>query len=202
MNPTGRKMPAIAKRRATYVDIEALPPNMVGEILDGEFVITPVMPSTRVAVAANSLAGEPGGPFQKRAAPNARWIFLPKPELHFGQTVVVPDLAGWRRERMPTLPEKVGSTIAPDWICEVLSPSTASYDRTAKLRLYHQQKVGHLWYLDPAYRTLEAFGWSEPHWLTLGTFADFEAVSAPPFEGLSIDLGVLWPFDRPEGCPA
>ncbi len=194
-------MPVTQKRRANYADIEALPPNMVGEIIDGELSVHP-RPLPRHAIAANSLGDELTGPFQKGRGGPGGWIFMVEQELHFGQTVVVPDLAGWRRERMPTLPDKVGITIAPDWICEVLSPSTASYDRTAKLRLYHQQKVGHLWYLDPAYRTLEIFGWSEPHWLTLGTFADFEAVSALPFEAISIDLGVLWPFDRPEGCPA
>ena len=189
-------MPTPAKRRATYADIEALPPNMVGEILDGELVVHP-RPLFRHGTAAFSLGDELGGPFQKGRGGPGGWVFSVEPELHFGQTVVVPDLAGWRRERLPALPDKVGVTIAPDWLCEVISPSTASYDRTVKLRIYHQQKVGHLWYLDPAYRTLEVFGWAEPHWLALGTFADFETVSAPPFEAISIDLGVLWPFDSP-----
>ncbi len=193
-------MPIPAKRPATYADIVALPPNLVGEILDGELVTHP-RPLPRHAIAANAVGNEVTGPFQKGRGGPGGWIFMVEPELHLGGHVIVPDLAGWKRDRMTAMPEEVGITLAPDWVCEVLSPSTASYDRTVKFRIYHEQRIGHLWYVDPAYRTLEVFGWSAAHWVPLGNFGDFEDVSAPPFEAITIALGSLWPFDTPPESP-
>lgn len=189
-------MVEVARRRATYADLEAVPPHLVGEILDGELVTHP-RPLPRHGAAQASLIDELAGPFQKGRGGPGGWIFITEPELHLGEHVVVPDVAAWRRERMTALPETVGITLPPDWICEVLSPSTAPYDRTVKFRVYHEHRIGHLWYLDPAYRTLEVFGWSEPHWVPIANFADFEEVRAPPFDAITIPLGDLWPFDRP-----
>jgi hypothetical protein len=80
---------------------------------------------------------------------------LDEPELHFGEHVVVPDLAGWRRERMRAMPRQAFFTLAPDWVCEVLSPSTERADRGRKLRIYAEAGVAHVWFLKPADRTLE-----------------------------------------------
>lgn len=184
------------KRPATYADLEAVPRNLVAEIIDGELVTHP-RPLPRHSAATFALANEIGSPYQKGKGGPGGWLFMDEPELHLGSHVIVPDIAGWRRERLTPAPEGVGITVAPDWICEVLSPSTATHDRTVKFRIYHEQCVGHLWYVDPQYRTLEVFAWSEKHWTHIANFGDFEKVTAPPFDALTFDLGALWPFDTP-----
>ncbi|MDX2201389.1 MAG: Uma2 family endonuclease [Hyphomicrobiaceae bacterium] len=190
-----------AKPPATYADLEAVPPNLVAEIIDGTLVTHP-RPLPRHASATVALGSELYSPFQKGSGGPGGWIFMAEPELHLAEHVLVPDIAGWRRERLLKEPEGVGITIAPDWLCEVLSPSTASYDRTAKFRIYHEHRVGHLWYVDPQYRTLEVFAWSQPHWVPVANFGDFEQVTAPPFAELTFDLGALWPFDTPPAPPS
>lgn len=185
------------KRPATYADLEAAPPNLVAEILGGELVTHP-RPRPRHGIAANSLGYELTGPFQRGAGGGpGGWIFIPEPELHLGEHVVVPDLAAWRRERLPTMPEEVGIIVPPDWACEVLSPSTAIYDRTIKFEIYYDFGVGHLWYLDPEYKTLEVFGRGAEHWQTLKTFGGHDDVCAEPFDAISFSLGALWPYDPP-----
>ena len=182
---------------ATYADLEAVPPHLVAEILDGELVTRP-RPMPRHATAHTSLIEELGGPFQKRKGGGpGGWIFKTEPELHMGEQVCVPDIAGWRRERMSEEPRTVGITLPPDWICEVLSPGTARYDRTIKFAVYHQFGVRHLWYVDPDARTLEVYGRGTEHWSVLATFADFQDVAAPPFDAITFNLGHLWPFDEP-----
>jgi Uma2 family endonuclease len=185
------------KRPATYADLEAVPPNLVAEILGGELVTHP-RPRPRHGIASAALGVELGGPFQKGGGGGpGGWIFIAEPELHFGENVVVPDLAAWRRERLPVMPEEVGITVPPDWICEVLSPSTAIHDRTIKFEIYYDFGVGHLWYLDPEYKTLEVFGRSAEHWQTLKVFGGHDEVRAEPFDAISFSLGALWPYDPP-----
>jgi Uma2 family endonuclease len=185
------------KRPATYADLEAVPSNLVAEILGGELVTHP-RPRPRHGIASAALGVELGGPFQKGGGGGpGGWIFIVEPELHLGENIVVPDLAAWRRERLPTMPEEVGITIAPDWACEVLSPSTAIHDRTIKFDIYHDFGVGHLWYLDPEYKTLEVFGRGAEHWQTLKTFGGHDDVRAEPFDAISFSLGALWPYDPP-----
>jgi Uma2 family endonuclease len=185
------------KRPATYADLEAVPPNMVAEILGGELVTHP-RPRPRHGIASNALSAELTTPFQKGGGSGpGGWIFIDEPELHLGEHVVVPDLAAWRRERLPSMPEDVGITTPPDWVCEILSPSTAIYDRTIKFEIYYDFGVGHLWYLDPEYKTLEVFGRGAQHWQALKTFGGHEDVRAEPFDAISFSLGVLWPYDTP-----
>lgn len=178
-------------RNATYADIEALPPNVVGEILFGVLHTHP-RPSPRHAVAANVLGTEVTGPFQLGRGGPGGWVFAVEPELHLGPHVVVPDIAGWLRERMPKLPDTAYFEIAPDWICEVLSPSTARVDRTDKLAIYAASGVGHAWYVDPIARTLEVFALVGDKWLLAATFKDDDAVTAPPFEAHTFALDGLW----------
>jgi len=198
-------MSAIVKptpgRPATYADLEAVPPHLVAEIIDGELVTHP-RPLPRHTMATFALGGEIGSPFQKGQGGPGGWVFMNEPQLHLGANVLVPDLAGWRRERVAGALDNVGITVSPDWICEVLSPSTAKYDRTSKFRIYHEERVAHLWYIDPQYRTLEVFAWSAAHWTHIANFGDFEDVTAPPFAELTSNLGVLWPFDTPPPSPA
>lgn len=179
-------MAAVARRRATYADLEAVPAHLVAEILDGESVTHP-RPLPRQGTAHASLMGGLVGAFQRGRGGPGGWIFITEPELHLGEHVIVPDIAAWRRKRMTALPETVGTTLPPDWICEVLSPSTASYDRTVIFRIYHEHRAAHLWHLDP---------------VPIANFAGFEEVRAPPFDAITIPLGDLWPFDaKPEPQP-
>ena len=188
--------PQFKPRPATYADIEALPPHVVGEILFGVLHTHP-RPAPKHGVAANALGEEVTGPFQKRRGGGpGGWIFIVEPELHLGDHVIVPDLAGWRRERLPKLPDTAWIETPPDWICEVLSPATQRRDRTDKLAIYASFKVGHCWYVDPNARTLEVFSLQGDKWLLAATFKDADQVAAPPFAVHSFALDVLWPFDQ------
>ncbi|MBF5044760.1 Uma2 family endonuclease [Aggregicoccus sp. 17bor-14] len=176
---------------ATYADLEALPVHQVGEIVDGELYVSP-RPASRHAIAASALGGELFGPFHRGRNGPGGWWLLDEPELHLGPDVLVPDLAGWRRERMPRVPEVTFFTLAPDWICEVLSPSTAKVDLVRKLPKYAQAGVRHAWIVDPVIRALEVFRLEQGHWLLLSAYAGDERVRAAPFEAIELELEALW----------
>ncbi len=188
-------MPPLTRTRpATYADIEALPQHVVGEILFGVLHTHP-RPAPRHGLATNVLSYQVTGPFQfGRGGPGGR-IFLDEPELHLGAHVVVPDIAGWRRERLSPFPDTAWIETPPDWVCEVLSPSTQRVDRTDKLAIYATFEVGHCWYVDPIAKTLEVFARQHDKWLLAATFKDADAVTAPPFEVHTFGLDVLWPED-------
>jgi Uma2 family endonuclease len=191
-------MSETAPRLATYEDLLEVPPNLVAEILNGRLVTHP-RPSPRHLRASSRLGSELDGPFDRgRGGPGGWWI-LDEPELHLGTQVLVPDIAGWRRERLPRLPETAWFELAPDWICEVLSPGTARFDRVEKLPAYAEAGVAHAWLIDPGLRTLEAFVLHEGRWLLLGTRAEDDPVSLPPFDAVTFELGSLWADgpDRP-----
>lgn len=182
---------------ATYADLEAVPPHLVAEILFGTLVTHP-RPVPRHGAAGYNLGLELGGPFQRGRGGPGGWIFLPEPELHLGPHVAVPDLAGWRADKLPAIAvENAFIEVAPDWICEFLSPSTEKYDKGAKRRIYATYGVPHLWHVDPRARMLEVFFLQEKNWLLTHTFVDQDEVCAPPFEALTFKLGLLWPFDPP-----
>lgn len=180
-----------ARRAATYDDLLALPDHVVGEILDGELHVSP-RPAPRHALTSSVIGVEIGSPFHGgRGGPGGWWI-LDEPELHFERDVVVPDLAGWRRERMPKLPEEAYFSIAPDWVCEVLSPKTARIDRLKKLRIYARELVRHAWLVDPLEQTLEVLRLEREHWSIVTVAGASEAVRAEPFEAIELDLSRLW----------
>ena len=177
---------------ATYQDVLDAPPGRVAELVGGTLHLHP-RPAFPHALAASSLGHEVVGPFQKgRGGPGGWWI-VAEPELHLGQDVLVPDLAGWRRERMPAFPDAPWSDLAPDWVCEVLSPGTRSFDLTDKRRSYAANGVAHLWLVDPKARTLEAFALEGGRWTLIAAHKDDEAVGVPPFEAISFALSALWP---------
>ena len=179
-------------RPATYADILALPPHIVGEILFGVLHTHP-RPAPRHGRASSMLGVELGNPFDRRHDGPGGWVFIDEPELHLGEHVIVPDIAAWRRERLPALPETAWFETPPDWVCEVLSPSTQSVDRTDKLAVYASFGVGHAWYVDPIARTLEVLvRQKDGKWLIAATFKDADPVSAPPFEVHTFPLDVLW----------
>lgn len=177
---------------SAYEALERLPPNFVGEIIDGELFASP-RPSTVHGRAAGQL-GKELGPFDKRPGREGPggWLILPEPELHLRGDVLVPDLAGWRRERMPEMPIVVGVELAPDWLCEVLSPSTERLDRARKMAVYAREGVKHLWLVDPRPQTLEVYRLEGNRWVLLGTHAGNGPVQAEPFEVIPIDLAALW----------
>ena len=178
-------------RPATYADIEALPENVVGEIIHGVLHTHP-RPAPRHAVASTRLTGDLSGPFDRgRGGPGGWWI-LDEPELHLHEDILVPDLAGWRRERLPAMPKSAWFDLAPDWVCEVLSPSTAAVDRALKLPVYARERVEHVWLLDPEAKTLEIFRRQESRWTLLAAHAGDAVVRAEPFDAIELELKALW----------
>lgn len=177
------------KKGATYDDLRDVPDNYVAEMFDGELYATP-RPALPHAHAATVLGVKLGGPFHRHGA--GGWVTLDEPELHFRNDVLVPDLAGWRRERLPRVPADAYLTLAPDWVCEVLSPSTETLDRGAKLRIYAREGVAHAWFVDPLQQTLEVLALERGRWVLLGTYEGSVGVRAQPFETLELELGALW----------
>ena len=186
----GRK-PARA-RSATYQDVLDAPPNKVAEIVSGTLYTSP-RPAAPHALASSSLGSDLSNPFQfGRGGPGGWWI-IDEPELHLGDDILVPDLAGWRRERMPEFPGGAYFTLAPDWLCEVLSPSTRRLDLLGKRPLYAREGVGHLWLVDPVDRTLEAFELRDGQWVLIAVAKDDDPVCIRPFHAVTFGLGDLWP---------
>lgn len=181
-----------AARKASYEDILTLPEHLVGEILNGGLITHP-RPAPKHARAASSLGGELFIAFDKgRGGPGGWWI-LDKPELHLEAEIMVPDLAGWRRERMPELPETAWFELMPDWVCEILSANTARDDRAIKMPSYAREGVSWLWLVDPDPKTLEAYELRAGKWTLLATLHDEQSVSLPPFDAIEFPLSVLWP---------
>ncbi len=176
------------KKYATYADLCAVPENFVAEMFDGELYATP-RPALPHARASSSLVRLLGS--FDRSGP-AGWEILFEPELHFGSDVLVPDIAGWRRERLPTLPSDPYMTLAPDWVCEVVSPSTESLDRGRKLLRYARECVAHLWLVDPLKHVLEVLSLESGRWRVVGRYEGTARVSAAPFEAIELELGALW----------
>ncbi len=185
---------AIEKRRATYEDLMKIPDTMVAEIIDGELIVSP-RPAIPHARATAAVAGDLFGTFDRApgdpAGPGGWWLLF-EPELHLGPDVIVPDLAGWRRTRLPVLPNVAAFEIAPDWVCEVISPSTGAVDRGRKIRIYAREQVSHLWIIDPILRTLEVYRFEGSRWVVAGTYAGTEAVRAEPFAAVELRLARWW----------
>ena len=179
------------KKPGTYADLEALPPHVVGEIIDGELIVNP-RPASLHALAASRLQIDVGGPFDRGRGGPGGWVILYEPELHFLEQVLVPDLAGWRRERMPVVPDVAAFELVPDWVCEVLSPSTAKIDRARKMRHYAAAKVGHVWLVDPVATTLEVYRLDSEGWHLVSTDAGDAKIRPEPFHAVELELGGLW----------
>jgi Uma2 family endonuclease len=181
---------------ATYADLEAVPPHLVAEIVYGVLHAHP-RPAPRHGTAANALGSEITGPFQRGSGGPGGWIFMVEPELHLNDHVVVPDLAGWRRERLQTLPDTPFLTMPPDWVCEILSPSTARLDQGPKRQIYAVAGVPYLWLLNPDTRVLDAYQLANDKWLLAGTAVGSDDVGLPPFDAISFPMDALFPLDPP-----
>jgi Uma2 family endonuclease len=188
------------RRRATYDDLLEVPDHLVAEIVDGELFTTP-RPALRHAQASSTLGGELFGPFHRGRGGPGGWFLLDEPELHLGADIIVPDLAGWRRTRLVTIPDEPFLRLAPDWVCEIVSPSTERLDRGAKLDIYAREAVGHAWLINPMARTLEVYRLDAGQWVRVGTYGDDQVVNAVPFDVLGLDLLVLWGEERAPSAP-
>lgn len=180
-----------ARRRATYEDVLGAPVHLVTELIDGVLHTSP-RPASRHAHSSTVLGIDLGAPFQRGRGGPGGWVFLDEPELHVGGDILVPDLAAWRRERMPELLDVPFFTLAPDWVCEVLSPSTHALDRARKRPIYARERVPHVWFIDPLTRTLEVFQLAADRYVVLATYQDDERVRAAPFDAIELDLAALW----------
>ena len=179
------------KRNATYADIDALPEGKVGQLIDGDLYICG-RPRIRHSVAITSLLLELGRGIADRSTKG--WIILLEVEIWFGKNrknLLVPDLAGWRRERMPQIPDVQTLDLAPDWTCEGLSPSTARLDKGRKRDVYAKHRVGHLWYADPKLQTLEVFTLDGASYRATQTGGGNQRGVFAPFTH-EIDLAKLW----------
>jgi Uma2 family endonuclease len=181
-----------ARRLATYEDVLRAPPHMVAEVIDGELHLSP-RPAKPHAAAQTALGEELGPPFKRGRGGPGGWILLFEPELHLRADIIVPDMGGWRRERMPSIvADEPFFTLAPDWVAEVISPRTAKIDRTDKQRIYAREGVQWLWFIDPLQRTLEVQRLGEDGWIVRGAWRDDTRVRAEPFDAIELDLAILW----------
>lgn len=179
-----------AQRRATYEDLLEVPEHELAQLIDGELYVHP-RPAGPHARAASVLGMDLGGPFDRGRGGPGGWVFLDEPELHFGEDVLVPDIAAWRRERAPTLDASYFE-VAPDWICEVASPRTALLDRRRKLPIYAARGVGYVWIVDPAHRSVEVFRLDGETYRLITTRGEDELARLEPFEAVELSLGALW----------
>ena len=176
-----------------YAELCDLPPHVTGEIINGVLYTQP-RPAGPHSLTASALGGELYGGYQRGTGGPGGWWIINEPEIHFIRDieVCVPDIAGWRKERMPKIPRGHRFEIVPNWVCEVLSPSTGKNDRVVKMPVYAQYGVGYLWLVHPSDRTLEAFALREGCWTVIGLFQDNETIHVAPFEEMALNLGSLW----------
>jgi hypothetical protein len=182
-----------------FEQLRALPDHLVGEILNGRLIVSP-RPSSPHAFSISSLGMVLGSLFQHGSGggPGGWWILF-EPELHLGGDVFAPDLAGWRKSRMPVLPDVPALTLAPDWVCEGLSGS-GTFDRDEKLPAYARHGVRHAWLMEPRAHTLEVFRNERGAFRPVAIHKGPVRVKAEPFQAADLDLSLLWlPGSRPSG---
>lgn len=180
-------------RQATYEDVLRAPSNLIAEIIDGELELSP-RPTGEHSSAATSATIQLGNFDRKPGSPHGPggWWIRFEPEVHLGRDVLVPDIAGWRRERLPLAPTGPFTTVPPDFVAEVLSPSTASRDRLAKMRIYARENVRHVWLIDPQARLVEAYRLEGGQWLRIGAASGNTLARLEPFEAVELELERWW----------
>jgi Uma2 family endonuclease len=179
------------KDGAIYEDVITAPEDQLAEIVDGSLFLSP-RPSLRHTKALSVLGADILDAFQRGRRGPGGWLILFEPEIHVLGDVLVPDIAGWREERVPGRLEGVGMDVAPDWVCEVLSPSTERFDRRQKLPRYALAGVWHVWLVDPVARRLDVYARDRLDWIRIESYAGDAIVCAPPFEAVPIELAPLW----------
>lgn len=202
-----------AHKLATYADLLALPEGVRGEVIGGELVIVPptvptdggarmmspsALPRHGRVQAALSAQLAPAYDFGK-GGPGGWWILTECDVAVSAHDILTPDLLGYRRTRLPTLPDELPLLTTPDWVCEILSPSTQVRDRTVKAELYHAAGVAWYWIADPQARLLEAWKRRDDAWVRLGAWSGEQLARVAPFEEVELDLGLVFP--APESKP-
>ena len=178
------------RREATYDDLLKVPDNLVAEIVEGELFASP-RPATPHARATGALFRLLSNAFDDGDGPGGWWILI-EPELHLGRNVLVPDLAAWRRERMPVIPNVAAIELPPDWVCEVVSPKTSRLDRIKKLPVYARNGVQYAWIVDPIEKFLEVWIRQGDLLAQYSTHVDDDVIRAVPFDAIEIELRRLW----------
>ncbi|HEY3359056.1 MAG TPA: Uma2 family endonuclease [Polyangia bacterium] len=179
-------------RPATMADLEALPEHIKGEIIDGVLYTAP-RPRARHADAEIVLGTTLMGPFRwGRGGPGGWWILIEAGIEVPGSPEFSPDLAAWRKERMPTLPAEGPITVVPDWVCEIHSPTTRTLDLRIKRPFYARLGVAYLWYIDREAHTLTASKLRDGQWVELGVWGEDDRIRTEPFEALELALADLW----------
>jgi len=196
-------MSARAPKPATYADLLSLPEDVRAEILSGQIVTSPA-PLPRHSKVQGAVRRFIGGPYDDddgHGGPGGWWIFV-EVDVQLGRhDIVRPDLAGWRRERLSDPGNRRPIDVVPDWICEVLSPSTASRDRVIKRKLYAESGIRHYWIVDVDARILEVFELAGDRWALVATYGDDATARIPPFEEVELPIGRLFlpRSEPPEG---
>ncbi|MFH1115417.1 MAG: Uma2 family endonuclease [Pseudomonadota bacterium] len=181
-----------AKRRASYEDLYGIDENAIGQIIDGELIVSP-RPSRGHSFAANVLTTEVTSSYQFGGSRGpGGWIILIEPEIKMGEDILVPDLAGWKEDRLPREEKTNWISVSPDWVCEIVSESSIRVDRIKKMSIYAREGIPYFWLINPRDHTLEVFRLESGRWTVLGTFADDDKVRAEPFQEVEIELGRLW----------
>lgn len=195
-------MLASARRHASYADIEALPAHLNGQIIDGELFVTP-RPGFTHARSCSRLAAKLISAFDDGETGPGGWEIYFEPELHLGDDVLVPDLAGWVAGRLTGNVAQASTVVPPDWICDVLSPSTQAADRILKLPIYARAGVRWAWLVHPTDHTVETFELRDGAWVVQRAWSANDLMRAVPFAALEIPLRALWrsPPPMPEGPP-
>lgn len=176
---------------ALYRELEALPVTMIGEILHGDLFASR-RPRARHAVVISLLLRRLGDAFEEDRNGSGAWLIVTEPEVHLGGEVLVPDLAGWRHQTLPEIPEAVAFDVTPDWVCEVISPSSGRRDRVIKKEIYGEKGVPYLWFVDPPTQTLDALRLTAEGWLIAASFGEEDVAHAPPFDAFGLNLAELW----------
>ena len=186
------------RRKASYEDVLRAPEHLIAQIIDGELYTSPRPPGPHVE-AASVLAMDIGTPFHRARGGPGGWIVLDKPELHLVSDVLVPDIAGWLRSRLPAVPRNAFFELAPDWVCEVLSPGTMRVDREYKLPIYARERVSHVWLIDPLERMVEVLRLDGDGYRLVTTRGGSERVRLEPFAAIELELEALWPTPPADG---
>jgi Uma2 family endonuclease len=181
-----------ARRQAGYDDVLRAPEHLVAEVLNGELYTSP-RPAGPHAEAASVLGMDLGSAFHRGRGGPGGWIILDEPELHFGRDILVPDLAGWLRARLPNVPAAPFIELAPDWACEVISPGSARIDRERKLPIYARERVSHVWLVDPLERMVEVYRLDGESYRLVVTRGGNDRVRLEPFAEFELELVALWP---------
>lgn len=180
-------------KRAGYQEILDAPQDMLAELVDGELHLQP-RPGARHVRASSRLGALLTPPFELARGGPGGWVILDEPELHLGEDVLVPDLAAWRSATAGALDwELAYFEVVPQWVCEVLSPSTAGRDRILKLDLYHANRVEWAWLVEPIDRTIEVYAWSESGWVRTQTAMGGEPIALQPFSEVRLEVDLIWP---------